>query len=210
LCPIDWKPSDNAQDTLNTIANTLTESYDERLANLQKEFDGIQVTDLDAKHKAIAGTEEASVNGKTQRGEDVSTNSGLRPTGGLVRSHSSPQLPAIQEISCERPKQSSPLHGHHNDCLPHTLSISEPSHTKPFGSGPSSSAPASADNTPMPTPQLPQTAERQTARHARGTMPYSYLDQRYVNNLFSQSAPSIFHALNRHLVEDSDSESDAD
>ncbi|OAK97167.1 peroxiredoxin TSA1, partial [Phaeosphaeriaceae sp. SRC1lsM3a] len=31
LCPIDWKPSDNAQETLNTIANTLTESYDERL-----------------------------------------------------------------------------------------------------------------------------------------------------------------------------------
>jgi hypothetical protein len=37
LCPIDWKPSTHASDTLNTISNTLVESYEIRLANLQKE-----------------------------------------------------------------------------------------------------------------------------------------------------------------------------
>jgi len=38
LCPVDWKPTSDAAETLNTISNTLTESYEERLANLQKEF----------------------------------------------------------------------------------------------------------------------------------------------------------------------------
>ena len=36
LCPIDWKPSSHVSDTLNTISNTLVESYEDRLANLQK------------------------------------------------------------------------------------------------------------------------------------------------------------------------------
>ncbi|PVI04399.1 peroxiredoxin TSA1, partial [Periconia macrospinosa] len=31
LCPIDWKPDSNAADTLSTISNTLTESYEDRL-----------------------------------------------------------------------------------------------------------------------------------------------------------------------------------
>ncbi|KAJ4325385.1 hypothetical protein N0V94_000727 [Neodidymelliopsis sp. IMI 364377] len=74
LCPIDWKPSSHASDTLNTISNTLVESYEDRLANLQKgmgtsvvalrndsnkntEFGDIQVTDLDAKHSGIGGVE---------------------------------------------------------------------------------------------------------------------------------------------------------
>lgn len=42
LCPVDWKPTSDAADTLNTISNTLTESYEERLANLQKEFGDTQ------------------------------------------------------------------------------------------------------------------------------------------------------------------------
>jgi hypothetical protein len=50
LCPIDWKPTKDSAETIDTISNTLTESYEERLANLQKEFDGVPVTDLDAKH----------------------------------------------------------------------------------------------------------------------------------------------------------------
>lgn len=36
LCPIDWKPSSHASDTMNTISDTLVESYEDRLANLQK------------------------------------------------------------------------------------------------------------------------------------------------------------------------------
>ncbi|KAJ4298276.1 hypothetical protein N0V90_006176 [Kalmusia sp. IMI 367209] len=55
LCPIDWKPSSDAHDTMTTISNTLSESYDDRLATLQREF-GDMVTDLDAKHKR--GSEE--------------------------------------------------------------------------------------------------------------------------------------------------------
>ncbi|KAF2875068.1 thioredoxin-like protein, partial [Massariosphaeria phaeospora] len=49
LCPVDWKPSNNTNDTISTISNTLTESYEERLANLQKEFGDTPITDLDAK-----------------------------------------------------------------------------------------------------------------------------------------------------------------
>ncbi|KAH9867840.1 hypothetical protein IAQ61_007144 [Plenodomus lingam] len=42
LCPIDWKPNHDAVETLSTISNTLTESYEDRLAILQKEFGNIQ------------------------------------------------------------------------------------------------------------------------------------------------------------------------
>ena len=41
LCPIDWRPSGHTTDTLDTISNTLLESYDERLATLQEEFGGM-------------------------------------------------------------------------------------------------------------------------------------------------------------------------
>jgi hypothetical protein len=47
LCPVDWKPSTNMSDTINTISNMLIESYEERLANLQKEFSNTSITDLD-------------------------------------------------------------------------------------------------------------------------------------------------------------------
>ncbi|XPS80458.1 Thioredoxin-dependent peroxiredoxin [Ascochyta lentis] len=57
LCPVDWKPSAHASDTMNTISNTLVESYEVRLANLQKEFGDVQVTDLDAKHKSTGSME---------------------------------------------------------------------------------------------------------------------------------------------------------
>ena len=51
LCPVDWKPSNNTQDTLATISNTLTESYEERLKNLQKEFRDTVIADLDMKYR---------------------------------------------------------------------------------------------------------------------------------------------------------------
>ncbi|KAF1927495.1 thioredoxin-like protein [Didymella exigua CBS 183.55] len=58
LCPIDWKPSAHASDTMSTISNTLVESYEDRLANLQKEFGDVPVTNLDAKHRAPTGTDD--------------------------------------------------------------------------------------------------------------------------------------------------------
>ncbi|UPX21127.1 Thioredoxin-dependent peroxiredoxin [Ascochyta rabiei] len=57
LCPIDWKPNSHASDTMNTISNTLVESYEDRLANLQKEFGDVKITDLDAKHKSTDNME---------------------------------------------------------------------------------------------------------------------------------------------------------
>ncbi|KAJ4363574.1 hypothetical protein N0V83_009870 [Neocucurbitaria cava] len=45
LCPVDWKPSTDAADTLT---------------NLQKEFGGIQVTDLDAKHGSVSHSRQGS------------------------------------------------------------------------------------------------------------------------------------------------------
>ncbi|KAL5371818.1 hypothetical protein DPSP01_013980 [Paraphaeosphaeria sporulosa] len=55
LCPIDWKPSDNTNDIAANTSNTLTESYEDRLANLQKEFGDTVVTNLDANRK-LGGT----------------------------------------------------------------------------------------------------------------------------------------------------------
>ncbi|KAG9198708.1 hypothetical protein G6514_009658 [Epicoccum nigrum] len=59
LCPIDWKPNSHASGALNTISDTLVESYEDRLANLQREFGDVQVTDLDAKHEAEANIPHA-------------------------------------------------------------------------------------------------------------------------------------------------------
>ncbi|KAF3031128.1 hypothetical protein E8E12_000937 [Didymella heteroderae] len=43
---------------MKTISNMLVESYEDRLANLQKEFGDVQVTDLDAKDRAPASSDE--------------------------------------------------------------------------------------------------------------------------------------------------------
>lgn len=92
LCPIDWKPNKNASDIKDTISITLTESYDERLANLQKEFGNIQVTDLDAKHKSDDGHNDIVTNGSA-KSDNESPKTGTpapTPTVRPMRSHSSP------------------------------------------------------------------------------------------------------------------------
>jgi alkyl hydroperoxide reductase subunit AhpC len=178
LCPVDWKPSDNAQDTINTISNTLTESYVERLANLQKEFGGEQVTDLDAKHKSDDDIDRPNAIERAQISQDDSKISTPRPNIQPLRSHSSPQVATIQEVSCQRARNNSPLQPQQTECVPHP-----PSPTGTLHSTRSSSSPHSADNTSLPTPQPTTYAHKMpTARHARGTT--SFL---YVHSLFSPS-----------------------
>jgi alkyl hydroperoxide reductase subunit AhpC len=200
LCPIDWKPSGDAADTLNTISNTLTESYDERLANLQKEFEDVPVTDLDAKHASEDNSKEGSIDGDTQPTEDTTPKAPVRQ-----RSHSSPQRSTIVEVSCQRPKQPGSPHSHPNDCLPHPPSPPpQPSHSNSFNFARSSSAPHSTSGTPIHTPNPPAPARQipSTARHARGMPPHGYI-------FCSSSAPSMFSSLMRRISQ-STSDTDSD
>lgn len=209
LCPIDWKPSGDAADTLNTISNTLTESYDERLANLQKEFGGVQVTDLDAKHKIEAASTEGSVDGDAQADESYAETT-PKPTTDHVRSNSSPERPIIQEVKCERGQQSGPHNSHTgSDCLPHLPSPPpKPSHADNSSTQPTSAL-HSRSMTPAGTPQAPPTAARRsTARHTRGTGPRC--NALYINSLFIQPSPSIFHTQVRRLSSQTSSSDTSD
>jgi hypothetical protein len=215
LCPVDWKPTgaaqDAAQDTLNTISNTLTESYDERLANLQKEFGDEPVTDVDAKHEDDHVKNPTNTDDKTQtqtKSDDLEEST---PQPSIPsRSHSGAQVPTTQEVSCQRPDESSVLHNHHNDCLPRAPSPPHSSYLGSSHSTRSSSTHLSDDNTPMPTAQPKTAARKITARHARGTTTPNSVDARYVHSLFSQSAVSIFPTLLRQTSQDSSANSDTD
>lgn len=173
------------------------------------------ITDLDAKHKTgDTPKEQPPTLAATKSHEDVSKANkpaNVRPT----RSYSSPQPPTIQEVTCERPKQTSPIHGPHHDCLPH-FSTAPPmlTATDSYNSMRSISTHSSAFGTPTTTPSLPvpasarRTASYETARHARGTCrPRAALDQRHVSSLFSQSAPSMFQTLLRRMSSNSTSTS---
>lgn len=207
LCPIDWKPNKENSETLNTISNTLTESYEERLANLQKEFGEVPVTDLDAKRKSDDGHGEPITNGNIKSSNVAPKEDSPKPTVRPLRSHSSPQRPTIQQVSCSRPKQSSPLQNQRNDCLPHVLST-PPMLSDTPSSYHSASAPESANITPTSTPTKHNPTPT-TARHTRGTYP-QHLDPHYMNALFSQSAPSIFHSMIRRISPTSPSHSSTD
>lgn len=211
LCPIDWKPSGDAADTLNTISNTLTESYDERLANLQKEFGGVQVTDLDAKHKSETASTEGSVDNDAQADESYMETT-PKPTTKHVRSHSSPERPVIQEVKCERGQQIGPPNTHTHtgsDCLPHPASPPPKPSRVDNSSAQPTSAPHSRSITPVDNAQAPPTATRRsTARHTRGTGPRC--NALYINNLFTQPSPSIFQPQVRRLSSQTSSSDPSD
>jgi hypothetical protein len=205
LCPIDWKPSGDAADTLNTISNTLTESYDERLANLQKEFGGVQVTDLDAKQKS-----GGSIDGDSQANESYPEETTPKPSTERVRLDSSSQRPNIQEVKCERgQKIGSPNSHTGRDCLPHPPSPPpKPTHADNSSAQPTS-APHSRSMTPVGTSSTPSTANRRnTARHTRGMGPRC--NAHYINNLFTQPSPSIFHPYVRRLSSQTSSSDTSD
>jgi hypothetical protein len=135
LCPIDWKPNNNAADTISTISNTLTESYEDRLANLQKEF-GVQVTDLDAKHKTSSKEEDSSPNtDKTTSDETVSSED---KAASIRSTHSqSSSIPlAVQELPVEhdRPQILRPDSSFRQDCLPRSLSLTNLTPPPPYSS----------------------------------------------------------------------------
>ncbi|KAF1847519.1 thioredoxin-like protein [Cucurbitaria berberidis CBS 394.84] len=200
LCPVDWKPNSNTSDTISTISNTLTESYDDRLANLQKEFGDIKVTDLDAKHgsepNSRKSSEEAPSPGPPIKAASPSP----------VRSNS------IQEVICERPNFTNPTSTFKQGYNPRVIS---PPPLTPSSSSQSvkpTSAPPSANPTPVPTPNTtgPPALDMPALgppRHTRGTSFHLNMDHRYVNTLFSSpsDAPSMFQTLIRHISSPTDS-----
>jgi peroxiredoxin (alkyl hydroperoxide reductase subunit C) len=89
LCPVDWEPSTNTVDTINTISNTLTESYEDRLANLQKEF-GMGVTEYQNKHSANDKRNSETSGASSSAAEGDSSQSGPPPA-------------PLEEVVCARP-----------------------------------------------------------------------------------------------------------
>ncbi|KAH7125522.1 thioredoxin-like protein [Dendryphion nanum] len=192
LCPVDWRPSGNTADNISTISNTLIESYDDRLANLQKEFGDTVVTDLDARHKkddesrsisnGVTGNEDKkSREGSTSTTDSSNTGFQHRPTPPNkdsnenicsprnsiqpTRRNSSPTNNLKRVVSSASSDQSTSLGIADMDCLPHR----SPGAARP------NSAPVSASVTPTPTPTRPHPphivrniSRTGTARHSRG------------------------------------------
>ncbi|CAI6337268.1 unnamed protein product [Periconia digitata] len=186
LCPIDWKPSGNTADTISTISNTLTESYEDRLENLKREFgNGVVVTDLDAKHKR-----EDEVKSTIERDEIVPSSGAIDGKSLLRRKSQSESIaPSVRSVDGHLTTVSiygdGNVEGYNtpsppptkkvNDCLPRGLVVS----TKSSHAGlreHSLSAPSSSNATPLPTPNTADIPTQQsrinsmatTARHARG------------------------------------------
>jgi hypothetical protein len=90
LCPVDWKPSTNAADT---ISNTLIESYEDRLANLQKGFD-MPVTEQQNKRSASS---KRSRQGSSASSSDTAVSVQNTP------SQSNPPPAPLKEVVCARP-----------------------------------------------------------------------------------------------------------
>ncbi|KAK7181752.1 thioredoxin-like protein [Paraphaeosphaeria sporulosa] len=196
LCPIDWKPSNNTNDIAATISNTLTESYEERLANLQKEFGDTVVTDLDAKHKR--GSSGKDSNSSEERMKDSRQGSNATASSATPSSRKTSSTPSTRKTSADlrlsresslsttldSPKSTTkssndneePAKSSSNDAVPQirTSATSTPSRW-PFKSDRSPSAPQNTSLKPMPTPSrqdpprmLRQYSQNTTARHARG------------------------------------------
>lgn len=191
LCPIDWKPSNNTNDIAATISNTLTESYEDRLAILEKEFGDTVITDLDAKHNRRSSGKESNGSEERMEGSRKSNNVVTSsPTASCRKtsSTSSTRKPSVEVAlsresslgtTIESPKgtvksskdDDAPARSSSNDAISHAKAPT-PSRWL-FKSDKSSSAPQSANLTPMPTPSRQDPPMRQhslntTARHARG------------------------------------------
>ena len=145
LCPVDWKPNDNAAETINTISNTLTENYEDRLANLQREL-GVQVTDLDEKHKHEKEKEEMMTPGK-KPGDDVPSPGAEVASVRANRSNSIPLPSATQETPYEKPGATNPDSVPQQDSLESTSSTTSLPTTTSFHS-----APPSTPSTPISSP----------------------------------------------------------
>lgn len=214
LCPIDWKPNSHASDTMNTISNTLVESYEDRLANLQKglstlrvlrngpdnvtEFGDVQITDLDAKHRAPTSTDDIP------HAEFVQT---PRPKVNITPTESLND--AVQASSDARDPPSSPGR---SSCVPRV--DTEAPREQPVRSNSDQGklsyppSPITAVATPVSTPSAQDPPplklhgqERTTARHSRGTTFHQD-----IHSIFSYSGPSLFRESPPSDTESSGSE----
>lgn len=159
LCPVDWKPTGDAADTMNTISNTLTESYEERLANLQKEFGDTPITDLDAQdHREY--DDNALTSSPRDTEDSLGAEDNLESSGTLTATTASTPLPdgtppcTIQQVTCTRGMQRNQSPQHHTS----SPVASTPSIT------PSSSARASSSSLAPPSATPPPLTPTTTTR----------------------------------------------
>jgi hypothetical protein len=179
LCPVDWQPSKNTTDTMKTISNTLTESYDDRLANLQQEFGNDSIaTDLDATQKGDQKPEvlsrgsssmtAASANSSASdppRAKSDSAGEEAPPAIKTARKISLFDAPADASKEIKSPFANSP-NGHPPAGFP-IPRLPSPSALSP-------SASTSAPTTPSATSLSKEPASKKTARHTRSTsLPFS-------------------------------------
>lgn len=158
----------------------LTESYEDRLANLQKEFGDTVVTDLDEKHKREDAEEDRDLDQEgLEKSRHSSNTTASSSTAGGSASSSAPvtriNSPAPSRLSSSNQTNSvkavpspsitmakvdqsnvraSPSPKDlPNDCLPHTKTSLGSSQSRwSLQSGKSASAPTSTSITPLPTP----------------------------------------------------------
>ncbi|KAF3031419.1 hypothetical protein E8E12_000206 [Didymella heteroderae] len=118
LCPVDWKPSSHVLDTPNTISDTLVESYEERLANLQKEFGDVQVTELDAKHRNLA-KKNSKESAQTDRSNPPSPVTAVPTPDAMLSAQRLPALkPQTQERTARHSQGHNSSHRHQNPQVP--------------------------------------------------------------------------------------------
>ncbi|KAF9737565.1 hypothetical protein PMIN04_008069 [Paraphaeosphaeria minitans] len=196
LCPTDWKPSNNTSDIAATISNTLTGSYDGRLGSLQKEFGDTVVTDLDEKHKR--GNSGQDSNDSEERMKSSRQSSNVTTSSATPSSRRTSSTPSTRKTNEDlRLSRTSSLgttldppkltmkssndndelaKSSSHDAVPQAKASTTSTHSRwSFKSEKASSAPQSANLTPMPTPSrqdppklLRQHSQNTTARHARG------------------------------------------
>lgn len=196
LCPIDWRPSNDTTDIAATISSTLTESYEVRLANLQKEFGDTVVTDLDAKHKRDSKASAASNEHmkRSRQNSNITMSSHRRSLSTpstrktSVDAHSrkdsdgSKATATSKDTTKSNTGEEESLRNSSNDCLPHAKANGRSTRSrwsfKSDTSTKSPTAPQSAGNTPMPglsrresLNSVKQHSQNNTARHARGRPP---------------------------------------
>lgn len=182
---MDWKPSDNASDTMNTINNILTESYDDRLAQLQAEFGDTPLTDLDKKHQeAEAKSERKEKQRRASRDKrrygslsqvesTKSKQAAASPSSSRSMSYPNTAAPP-EDLAKELLKATNQVAASIKDGQGRIILKSAPS-ANSVHSAQSSSGPMSTNVTPTPTPisTHPQQMKKHSiaggsARHSRG------------------------------------------
>lgn len=193
LCPIDWKPNSHASGALNTISDTLVESYEDRLANLQRgsimchimldianistEFGDVQVTDLDAKHEAEASIPHAEFTEIVGLNVKLTTPESLEDTKNENIGARDPP-PSPGHTSCKLQVSATPPIAESS-----AQTFVTPKESRPPSPITAVASPATTPSTlNVPPPKL--RALERTARHSRGTT------HREISDIFSSTGRS--------------------